>query len=159
MELVPNDYGLLVEAARFYGRHERWSQAEPLLGRAIDLLPTLPVAWQVLSEQRLIQGKGREAHRMALQGLAIVGADKDLWKLVSESYVSRGDYEAAIRARRASFAAGPETSDEWRRMAELMELARRPQEALAAVATADSLARSEVPLRPRRQPSMRHGGP
>ena len=143
VELVPNDYGLLIEAARFWGRQEQWTRAEPLLRHAVDLLPTLPAAWRVLSEQRLNQGRGREAHRIALQGLAMVGTDKDLWRLVSESYVTKRDYEAAIRARRASFAAGPETSAEWRRMAELMELAGRPEEAGAAVSRADRLALSE----------------
>jgi hypothetical protein len=171
VELVPNEYSLLIEAARFYGRQEEWTRAEPLLRHAVDLFPDLPAAWQVLSEQRLNQGRGQEAHRIALQGLAIVGADTDLWRLVSESYVTKRDYEAAIRARRASFAAGPETSAEWRRMAELMELAGLPEEAGAAVSRADRLARSELlagppagppagPLAgPRRQLSPRRSSP
>ena len=87
LELAPQGYSLLVEVARFYGRRERWAEAEPLLVRAIQLFPEHPVAWQVLSEQRLNQGRGREGHAVALQGLSLVGSDRDLWKVVSESYV------------------------------------------------------------------------
>jgi predicted Zn-dependent protease len=112
LELAPGGYSLLVEVARFYGRGERWAEAEPLLAHAIQLFPTHPVAWQVLSEQRLNQGRGREGHAVALQGLSLVGSDRDLWKLVSESYVVKGDYEAAIRARWASFAVSDDDSEE-----------------------------------------------
>jgi len=143
LELVPEEYSLLIEVARFYGRGERWAEAEPLLVHAIELLPTHPVAWQVLSEQRLLQGRGREGHTIALQGLAVVGSNGDLWKLVSESYVAKGDYDAAIRARWASFGVADENSEDWRRMSELMELAGRSQEAEAASRWADVLAGQE----------------
>jgi hypothetical protein len=143
LELVPGDYSLLVEVARFYGRQERWAEAEPLLVHAIELLPTHPVAWQVRSEQQLLQGRGREGHAIALQGLSLVGSNADLWKLVSESYVAKGDYAAAIRARWASFGVADENSEDWRRMTELMELAGRSQEAEAASRWADVLAGQE----------------
>ena len=144
LELVPEEYGLLVEVARFYGRRERWAEAEPLLLYAIELLPTHPVAWQVLSEQRLLEGRAREGHAIALQGLSIVGSNRDLWKLVSESYVAKGDYPAAIRARWASFGVADEDSEDWRRMSELMELAGRSEEAEAASRQADVLASQEA---------------
>ena len=143
LELAPEGYSLLVEVARFYGRGERWADAEPLLFHAIQLFPTHPVAWQVLSEQRLNQGRGREGHAVALQGLSLVGSDGDLWKLVSESYVAKGDYDAAIRARWASFGVAHENSEEWRRMSEIMELAGRSEDAGAASRRADVLARKE----------------
>ena len=144
LELVPEEYSLLVEVARFYGRGERWAEAEALLVHAIELFPTHPVAWQVLSEQRLLQGRGREGHGIALQGLSLVGFNRDLWKLVSESYVAKGDYEAAIRARWASFGVAEANSEDWRRMAELMELAGRSEEARAASQSADALASQEA---------------
>jgi hypothetical protein len=143
LELAPEGYSLLVEVARFYGRGERWAEAEPLLVHAIELFPTHPVAWQVLSEQRLNQGRGREGHAVALQGLALVGSNRDLWKLVSESYVMKGDYDAAIRARWASLGVVDDESEEWRRMSEIMELAGRSEEAAAAAQRADVLASQE----------------
>ena len=144
LELVPNDYSLLVEAAQLHGQREKWADAEPLLAHAIELFPTLPAAWQVLSEQRLNQDRGREAHAIALQGLSLVGSDGPLWKLVSESYVSKGDYAAAVRARWASFGVADENSEDWRRMTALMELAGRFEEAEAASQRADVLARQEA---------------
>ncbi len=143
LELVPQEYGLLVEVARFYGRGERWAEAEPLLRHAIQLLPTHPVAWQVLSEQRLLEGRGREGHAVALEGLSLVGSNADLWKLVSESYVAKGDYDAAIRARWTSFGATDENSEDWARMSQLMELAGRSEDAEVASRRAEALARQE----------------
>jgi hypothetical protein len=143
LELVPDEYNLLVEGARSYGRGGRWAEAEPLLVHATELFPTRPVAWQVLSEHLLIQGRGREGHRTALEGLSLVGSNGELWRLVSESYVAKGDYEAAVRARWASFGVADENSEDWRRMAELMELAGRSEEARAASQRADALASQE----------------
>jgi len=144
LDLAPEGYGLLVEGAHFYGRGERWVEAEALLVRAIRLFPTQAVAWRLLSQQRLIQDRGREAHAVALEGLSIVGSDGDLWQLVSESYVAKGDYAAAVRARWASFGVADENSQDWRRMAELMELAGRSEEAGAAFQHADVLASQEA---------------
>ena len=144
LELDPKGYGLFVEVARFYGRKERWAEAEPLLVHAIQLFPALPVAWQVLAEQQLNQGRGREAHATALQGLSLGESDEYLWKLVSESYVAKGDYGAAIRARWASFGVADGDSQDWRRMTELMELAGRSEEAAVASRRADVLAGQEA---------------
>ena len=157
LEFVPGEYSLLIEAARFYGLHDRWGDAEQQLTRAIDLFPAHPVAWGVLAEHKLLQGLGREGHGIALQGLAVVGSNRDLWTLVSESYVAKGDFEAAIRARWAAFGAAPPTAEAWRRMAQLMELADRPEEAAAAVRRAHSL---EVDAAgPPREPVSPVGGP
>jgi hypothetical protein len=143
LELVPQEYNLLVQVANSHGRAHRWAEAEPHLIHAIQLSPTRPLAWRVLSEQRLSQGLGRDAHRTALQGLSIVGSDGVLWRLVSESYVARGDYDAAIRARWASFGVSEEKSEDWRRMTEVMEAAGRPEEAKSASRRADVLAIQE----------------
>ena len=143
LELAPQGYAVLVEVARFYGRRERWAEAEALLVRAIQLFRTHPVAWAVLSEQLLNQGRSREGHAVALQGLSLVGSNGDLWKLVSESYVAKEDYEGAIRARWASFGVADEDSQDWRRMSELMEWAGRPEEASDAAQHADVLASQE----------------
>ena len=143
LELVPEEYILIVEVARSRARRGRWTEAEPLLVHAIQLFPTHPLAWRVLSEEWLLRGRGREAHRTALQGLSVVGSNADLWKLVSESYVARGDYDGAIRARWASFGVAEENSQDWRRMAELMEAAGRGEEARTASERADVLARQE----------------
>ena len=144
-----------MDVARFYGRGERWAEAEPLLVHAIQLFPMHPVAWQVLSEQRLNQGRGREGHAIALQGLSLVGSNGDLWKLVSESYVAKEDYDAAIRARWASFAVADEDAEDWRRMSELMELAGRSEEAASASQRADSLASQEQAASTRDGPDYR----
>lgn len=80
---------------------------------------------------------------MALQGLSLVGSDRDLWKLVSESYVAKGDYDAAIRARWASFGVSDDESGEWRRMSEIMAMAGRSQEADDASQRADALESQE----------------
>ena len=133
VELVPGEYSLLIEAARFHGRHARWGAAESLLTRAVEQFPAHPVAWQVLAEHKLLQGLGREGHRIALQGLSVVGTNRDLWTLVSESYVAKGDFEAAVRARWAALGAAPPTGQAWRRMAELMELAGRSDDAAEAL--------------------------
>lgn len=137
LEVAPHSYGLLIDAARFYGRRERWADAEPLLVHAIRRFPSHPVGWQVLAEQRILQDRAQEGHRVALEGLSVVGSDRDLWKLVSESYVAKGDLDGAIRARWASFAVSDPESGDWRRMSELMEAAGYAEDALAASRRAD----------------------
>ena len=153
LELVPQEYGLIVEVARSHARIGRWAEAEPMLARAIRMSPA-PLAWRVLSEEWLLQGQGREAHRTALQGLSVVGANRDLWRLVSESYVARGDYEAAIRAKWASFSAADGGSGDWRRMAELMVAAGRTEEARGASQRADALAGKEANASESRTPAL-----
>jgi predicted TPR repeat methyltransferase len=49
--------------------------------------------------------------------------------LVSESYVAKGDYAASARARVAALGAEHETSENWFRLAEILELDGRPEAA------------------------------
>jgi tetratricopeptide (TPR) repeat protein len=70
VEMSPGAYNLLVEVARYYGEREEWSRAEELLIQATDVFPLHPAGWQTRSEQLLLQGRGRDAHRVALEGLA-----------------------------------------------------------------------------------------
>ena len=102
VELAPHHYGLLTEAAGFYARRRMDGRAEQLLRQAIDVAPGQPTAYRLFAEMRIRQGRGREGHRIALEGLARAGPDRELWALVSEAYIAKGDLEAAVRARRAA---------------------------------------------------------
>ena len=128
LELAPDHYGLMVDAAGFYHDIGRSGRAEALLVRAIERIPQHAGAFRVLAEQRLRRGEGQAAHRAALDGLRREGSARELWALVSESYVAKGDLEAAIRARRASIGAEV-TRSGWRRLAELLDAVGRPDEA------------------------------
>ncbi|HSG07814.1 MAG TPA: hypothetical protein VLA36_05640 [Longimicrobiales bacterium] len=144
--LLPNHYGMLVEAARFFGKVGLWGEADSLLSRAIAVSPSDPIAYQVRAEHLLRQGLGREAHRRALQGLAAAGPDRALWALVSESYVAKGDLDAAVRARHAALAQDPTSAQDWGRLADLLEAMDRPEEAKAARARAtESAAATDAP--------------
>jgi predicted Zn-dependent protease len=122
VRLAPTSYTLLVQAADFHGRHGDPFMAETYLRRAVAILPDLTNAYQHLAAHLLRRGQGREAHRVALDGLARAGGDPLLWDLVSEAYVAKGDLPAAVRARDASLAIAPEP-ESWRRLAELLEAA------------------------------------
>lgn len=137
--VLPNHYGYLVESARFFGKVGLWGEADVLLDRAIAVSPSDPSAYRVRAEHSLRQGLGREAHRAALQGLAATGPDRELWALVSESYIAKGDLEAAVRARRAALGRDPASSRDWGRLADLLQALDRTQEAQAARARADEL--------------------
>lgn len=143
--LLPNHYGMLVESARFFGNVGAWGEADSLLVRAIAISPEDPVAYQVRAEHFLRQGLGREGHRAALQGLAVIGSDDELWALVSESYIAKGDLEAAVRARRAALGKDPASVRDWGRMADLLEALGRTQEAVVARGRADELAATATP--------------
>jgi protein O-mannosyl-transferase len=131
MLIAPDRYDLLVEVARFHEDDRDVARADRLLERAIQRLPNRPEAYRIAARFRLLRGDGRGAHAMALRGLAAVGADRDLWALVSESYVMKGDVRAAVRARTASLAAG-ESAAGRRRLADLLDLLGRPEEAAVA---------------------------
>jgi predicted Zn-dependent protease len=133
VSLVPDHYGMLVEVGEFRGRTGDWVGGEELLRRAIALVPGRANAYQILAGQLLRQGRGREAHRMALEGLARAGSDRELWALVSESYVLKGDLPAAVRAREAALANDPGSSANWIRLGEI--LAAMGDEERAAEAT------------------------
>jgi len=130
--LAPGLYSLLVEAGGFYLRAHREDRGAQLLEDAIELRPAQPAAYVLLAGQRLRLGDGRNAHRIALQGLARSGPDADLWALVSESYIAKGDLEAAVRARRAALGVDPSSARDWGRLADLLEALGRGEEAAAA---------------------------
>ncbi|MEE8385594.1 MAG: tetratricopeptide repeat protein, partial [Dehalococcoidia bacterium] len=119
--LAPGNYSLLVEAGDFYGRRRSWGKAESLLRRALMANPRSPEGYRVLASQLILQGRGRDGHRLALEGLARSGSDRVLWSLVSESYIAKGDLPAAIRARHAALGADPESSEDWMRLGDLLE--------------------------------------
>ncbi len=139
VRLVPLSYGTLTAAAGFWGRMGDWRQAETLLRRAMELAPGRDDAYRLLSAQMLLQGRGREAHGIALWGLAEAGFHPDLWGAVSESYILKGDIQAAYFARQAAMAADPTSGRQWDRLADLLDALDRGGEAEAARAEARRL--------------------
>ena len=107
---------------------------------AITLLPTHPVAYQRVAEYRIRRGDGRGAHAAAVVGLRSARPDRELWALLSETYVMKSDLEAAVRARRASIGQ-QETEAGWRRLAELYDALQRPIDATRAREAAQRLNR------------------
>jgi Flp pilus assembly protein TadD len=131
--LAPAHYGLLVSAAEFHGGRGAFARAEELLGAAVAQAPELPEAYMLLAEYLIRTGRGREAHAVALRGLAAVGPDDRLYALVSESYVMKGDLEAAVRARRAALGQPSERRiRHWSRLAELYDAMGRHDDARLA---------------------------
>lgn len=120
--LVPGHYGLLCAAADHLYKAGRVTRAEELLHRARRVMPHQPNAYRLLAGQLLEQGRGREAHRAALEGLARWGSDRQLWAFLAESYVLKGDLPAAVRALDAALAAGGGASERARRD-QLLEIA------------------------------------
>ena len=139
LELAPFNYPLLVDVADFYGGREQWGRAEALLVTGLRGHPRQTAAWQLLTRHLILQGRGREAHSVALRGLEQAGRDRELWALVSESYIMKGDLPAAIRAREAALAVDPESSQDWGRLAELFEADGQPDFAVEARARAAAL--------------------
>ncbi len=103
------------------------------------MTPGQPTAYRLLAEMLIRQGRGREGHAVALRGLARAGADRELWSLVSEAYIQKGDLEAAVRARRAALGQDPGSVHDWNRLAELLEALGRPGDAARARARAHAL--------------------
>ncbi len=145
LELAPGDYGLRVEVGTFYTRHDEKREGERILREAIGIVPNHPYAYRRLSEVLLLDGRGREAHAVALAGLGEVGADGELFALVSESYVAKGDFEAAVRAREAAAAQLPGSRNQWRRLAELYDRLGRRAQADEARQRADALPDEPLP--------------
>lgn len=139
LALAPGDYGLMVEIAGFHARHGRMDRAEALLAEAVRIVPDHPFAYRRLAEYRLRAGRGREAHAAAVRGLARAGADAQLFSLLSESYVAKGDLEAALRARSAAADLEPRSRNHWARLARLYEALGRADDARGAQARADAL--------------------
>lgn len=145
LELAPFNYPLLVEVADFYGDREQWERAETLLVTGVRAYPRQTAAWQLLGRHLILQRRGREAHSVALRGLEQAGRDRELWALVSESYVVKGDLPAAIRAREAALAVDPESSPDWDRLAELLEANGQLDSAAVARERASALGRARGP--------------
>ncbi len=120
VELAPRNYALLTEAAELRGRQGEWARAEDLLRRAIPVAPYRPTAYRLLANHLIRRGRFREAHAVAVEGLARSGPDRELWALLSESWVARGDLGAAIRARRAALGQDPSSGRDWDRLVELL---------------------------------------
>jgi len=129
---TPDDYQLVVEVGVLYSELGQPERAEQLFESAIRMLPTHPAAYTELAKQRLLRGEGHGAHAAALRGLARAGSDRQLWSVVSESYVAKGDLAAAIRAGRASLGQEPDFEPGWSRLAELLVLDGKEDEARAA---------------------------
>jgi Flp pilus assembly protein TadD len=136
--LAPNNYALAVKIGDFYGRLGEDAKAQAALRRAIRIVPDEAPAYRLLAGQLIRRGRAREGHAVALQGLAAVGPDRELWSLVSESYVAKGDLEAAVRARRAALGADPASSADWSRLAELLTALGRAAQADSARARAQA---------------------
>jgi hypothetical protein len=130
--LVPQHTGMLVEVAQFYGSRGQFVRADELLRQAITVTPDLPEAYVLLSEYLIRQERGREGHAVALDGLRHAGADARLFALLSESYIAKGDLEAAVRARLAALGQAPGSASDWGRLADLYEAMGRVQDAQAA---------------------------
>jgi len=119
--LSPGHYGLLCAAADYIYKSGDSSRSEALLRQAMGVLPDEANAYQLLGGQLLERGQGRQAHRVVLTGLARYGSDHQLWAFLAESYVAKGDLEAAVRALRAAMAAQPGVEEDRARLDELME--------------------------------------
>jgi hypothetical protein len=145
--LAPGNYALLVEAGDFYGRRRVWGKAEPLLRRALQANAVSPEGYRVLASQLILQGRAQEGHRTALEGLARAGSDQELWSLVSESYIAKGDLNAAIRARYAALGADPQSSEDWMRLGDLLEATGDTTGAMDARALSEERGRTEEPAR------------
>lgn len=130
--LAPRHEALAVEVAKYLGDRGSYARAEEILLRTIRESSELAAPYVVLSELLLVQGRGRDAHAMALRGVAAAGADVDLFALISESYVAKGDLGAAARARRAAAGQAEEPHRHWQRLAELYDAMGRAEEAREA---------------------------
>ncbi|MFC1660843.1 tetratricopeptide repeat protein [Gemmatimonadota bacterium] len=137
--LAPNHHGILVEAGDFFGRKGDWAKGEELLRRAVEVAPDQHNAYRALTGQLLRQERGREAHGVALRGLARAGPDADLWALVSESYILKGDLPAAIRARHAAIGQDPDAPHQWARLGELLAALGDEAGAVSALDRAEAL--------------------
>jgi Tfp pilus assembly protein PilF len=130
--LAPSHYSLNLQAAQFYGSRGEFGRAEQLLVRAIRYVPDLPEAHFLLSNYLISSNRAQEAHAVALAGLARVGPDASLYAVVSETYIAKGDLDAAVRARLAALGQAPESGPDWGRLADLYEAMGRLDEARAA---------------------------
>ncbi len=149
VSLTPRNYSLLAQAGDFHCRLGSWGSCQAYLQRAMEIGPKSANAYQLLSGHLLRREMGREGHRVALEGLAMAGPDPELWALVSESYLLKGDLAAAVRAREAAIGMDPFAQDQWRRLGEIWEAMGEMEQAEEAWARARALMGS---------PNSREGG-
>jgi Tfp pilus assembly protein PilF len=142
VRLAPMNYTLLVQAGDFNCRVGSWDRCESYLRRAIDLAPGYRNAYQLLAGAMIRRDFGREGHRIALTGLARSQNDRELWALVSESYILKGDFPAAVRAREAAIGADPSDGYQWQRLAQILRAMGEDERADEANRMADSLGES-----------------
>ncbi len=145
--LAPFNYSVLTEVGHFHGERGAWEDAERVLSRALEVAPDRPAAYRLLAGQYLLQARYREGHGLALAGLARAGSDRELWALVSESYIAKGDFEAALRARRAALGRDPTSAQDLRRLADIHDL-MGDQTAAAAARRASEQAERSAAARP-----------
>jgi len=146
VRLAPADYSLLVRAGSFHAHWGSWPTAQEYFQRAIQLWPRLANAYQLLAENLIRRGLGREGNRVALAGLARSGFDPQLWAAVSESYVLKGDLAAAARARRAAAENDPTDPAQWRRLGEILSALGDADGAKAAQDRALALTATSEPV-------------
>lgn len=145
VRLTPRNYTLLAQAGDFHGRVGDWERSREYLVRAIRVAPELANAYQLLGNQLLRREAGREAHEVALQGLALAGPDEQLWAIVSESYLLKGDLQAAVRARKAALGVDPGDGAQWRRLGEIYQAMGQEEAARQAMARAGTLEGGGLP--------------
>ncbi|MGD2071325.1 MAG: hypothetical protein PVI57_21830 [Gemmatimonadota bacterium] len=121
-EAHPYRYPVLLEAGAAYEDAGDLDRAQALFERAVEAAPFRRSAYRLLAATQLRAREGRAAHRTALVGLERAGSDAELWALLSEAYLLRGDLGAALRARRAALAADPDSLPGLARMAEILEM-------------------------------------
>jgi len=123
VELAPANYSILTEVGHFYGERRAWLDGDRLLRQAVSVSPDRAAAYRLLTGQLIVQERYREAHKLAWDGLAAAGADRELFALVSETYVAKGDIPAALRARHAALGQDPESVSDLSRLGDLYEMA------------------------------------
>ena len=119
VQILPTHYALLLETALLHRARGDYARAEALSLRAQALAPRFTAAYEILSGTYLLAGRGRDAHRTALEGLTRARPTPLLWGHLSESYVLKGDLPAAIRAREAALGLDPTSVADRGRLAEL----------------------------------------
>jgi len=120
-ELHPHRYPVLLEAGGIHREAGNLATAAEYFARAVERAPDRRTAYRLLTELELRRNRGREAHRVALAGLAAAGPDAELWARVADSYLLRGDLAAAERAQRAAVGREPDDPARWARLAEIRE--------------------------------------
>lgn len=119
LQLAPDHYQLLVEVALYEAGHGRIANSEALFERAINVLPDFAGAYRRQAEERIRRGDYRGGHEVVTRGLREAGADRELFALLSETYIARSDLEGALRARMGAIGQEPDSAHDWGRLADI----------------------------------------